>query len=371
MFKKIIALFLILAVFVPFSSAAAADEPSENRNIEEILDEYYRKSFEDRAQNDIRSASPNSRSGGKTLEEETVDALTAAGYEAYNVTAENYETLQTQLKTDFCDIGLNPNESYFIIVGEQPVAPENYPNSRIYEPPSEEDFGDGNGGSAFEYTHEGTTFLMRYLTIIPTFENGIEERIYTVQPDMFFENTLQEIVNTSLISVAETAAEYIFSEALPIGLIFSILEDWYTDENLCEIEPGTTTILADSAWTCHLIQIWTESTNTWDTAQCSEYVRSNAYLTHLVVDPVTGRTNRIMSDSYSNVHYSPKCLNLSQRILEAIDHYDRVHSSIALDYVYKVDFFFRSADGEIMYTSNGEPLFTIERDYSFPIHSLE
>ena len=39
MFKKIIALTLIFAMLVPFT-AAAADEPSESRSMEEILDEY-------------------------------------------------------------------------------------------------------------------------------------------------------------------------------------------------------------------------------------------------------------------------------------------------------------------------------------------
>lgn len=31
------------------------------------------------------------------LEQETVDTLTAAGYEAYNVTGENYTALETEL----------------------------------------------------------------------------------------------------------------------------------------------------------------------------------------------------------------------------------------------------------------------------------
>ena len=40
MFKKIIALTLIFAMLVPFTAAAAADEPSESRSMEEILNEY-------------------------------------------------------------------------------------------------------------------------------------------------------------------------------------------------------------------------------------------------------------------------------------------------------------------------------------------
>lgn len=46
MFKKIIALTLIFAMLVPFSSAAAADATSAPPTVEEILSEYHRKAFE-------------------------------------------------------------------------------------------------------------------------------------------------------------------------------------------------------------------------------------------------------------------------------------------------------------------------------------
>ena len=76
MFRKMIALLLIFAMLVPFSSAAAADEPSESRSMEEILDEYHRKAFEAHTQRNAETTSTWSRRGGRTLEEETVDALT-------------------------------------------------------------------------------------------------------------------------------------------------------------------------------------------------------------------------------------------------------------------------------------------------------
>lgn len=46
MFKKAITFLLIFAMLVPFTAAAAADEPSATPTVEEILSEYHRKAFE-------------------------------------------------------------------------------------------------------------------------------------------------------------------------------------------------------------------------------------------------------------------------------------------------------------------------------------
>lgn len=55
--EKIIPLTLIFAMLVPFTAAAAADEPSESRGMEEILDEYHRKAFEAHTQRNAETTS--------------------------------------------------------------------------------------------------------------------------------------------------------------------------------------------------------------------------------------------------------------------------------------------------------------------------
>ncbi len=89
MTKKIISLMLIFAMLVPISSAVAADNPTAQPTVEEILNGYHEKAFAARvAEENGGVSTDSSRSGsGKTLEQETVDELTAAGYETYNVTA--------------------------------------------------------------------------------------------------------------------------------------------------------------------------------------------------------------------------------------------------------------------------------------------
>ena len=57
MLKKIISLLVIFAMLVPFSSAVAADEPTSQPTIEEILNEYHQKAFEAKTANDNGDAS--------------------------------------------------------------------------------------------------------------------------------------------------------------------------------------------------------------------------------------------------------------------------------------------------------------------------
>ena len=76
MLKKIIAALVIFCMLIPLSSVVAADTPSAKPTVEEILDEYHRKSLE------TQDASAYSRSASDpepSLEQQTVDQLTNAG----------------------------------------------------------------------------------------------------------------------------------------------------------------------------------------------------------------------------------------------------------------------------------------------------
>lgn len=124
-YEKIIA--LMLSVLIPVGMSipvfAAQNEEGPVKTVAEILNDYHAESFEKQItqkSETVRAYARSSGSAEKTLEEETVEELTAAGYEAYNVTSSNYEELEASLKTDFEDLGLDPNESYIIVIsGEE------------------------------------------------------------------------------------------------------------------------------------------------------------------------------------------------------------------------------------------------------------
>lgn len=374
--RKVIALFLIFAMLATFSPAVAADEMSAKPTVEEILSEYHLTSFATEtggATNSNATWSQRNRNS-TTPEQETVAALTNAGYDAYHMTPDNYAILEAELSTDFSNIGIDPNEEYIIAISGADQSTFGFPSSytTFGSNPEQEQAPDGGGGSFFEYVYNGTTFYMRYLTITPTVANGMtDSKVYAVQQNAFNGNTVKEIAETFLVTLAEDVAEEAVGGTVPIGLVLSILDDIYSDENFLELDAGAITIISDSVWTCKLLQIWTASSNSWDTAQCSEFVVSSAKTSYLVDDPVTQQPKRQYSDTYKNTRYSSKYYNESQKILDAIDHYDRVNSSISLDCIYTIDFYYSTEDNEVQWNNTSKPLFTHERSFSIPAHSFE
>lgn len=139
--KKVIALILVCCMVLPMFSASAVEESAARPTIEEILNGYHEKAFAAQTAEENGGASTYSRSGSgssQTLEQETVAELTAAGYEAYHVTGDNYEALEETLHTDFAEMGLDPNSSYVVIISgeESDNNPNSNPNSRVIDPPT-------------------------------------------------------------------------------------------------------------------------------------------------------------------------------------------------------------------------------------------
>ena len=92
--NKLLALILVCCMLlstIPGAVTAASQSPTQS-NLDEILDNYHQKAIEARYH---QTASSNTRSieNEKSLEEETVDLLIDAGYEAYHVTPDNYDNL--------------------------------------------------------------------------------------------------------------------------------------------------------------------------------------------------------------------------------------------------------------------------------------
>ena len=354
MFKKIIALTLIFAILVPFTAAAAADEPSESRSMEEILDEYHRRAFEAQAQGSTRSVSANSRSGGKTLEEETVDALTEAGYEAYNVTAGNYDTLETQLQTDFAAMGLDPEGSYIIVIHGEPEGSETNGNSRMIDPPTEEDF-DGPGGYAhFEYLYNGNIYWMRYVTVIAT---GWDTRTVTQTVTPTNPDVVSYFLNNLFSSFVAATVDKLFDE-LPLGSTALLLLSAPDDYIFADIPPGMPTIRATTNWNSSFIQVLDEEYQRWTTAHSSEYTITEVVCIRTLATgegvPVTQKSQPKLIYNYSRFYFDEE--ERKQMAMEAYDDY-----TVYCDTVQHVYLYLGTADGEILFETEGEPLLVHHR----------
>lgn len=293
--KKAIALLLICCMMMGMTVSATA-EAAPAPTIEEILNEYHQKSFENAQEN---TSSANARSGGgKTLEEETVDALNNAGYEAYNVTAENYDALEESLQTDFAEMGLDPNGSYIIAISGEDNAPSN-PNSRLMDPPSYDLVDPGTGGySSFTYTYNGTTYTMRYVTVTPTLTENIHLRMLSEVNlmDDLSESQREDILNQTL-SIVSLVPQFSVQATL-----LSLLINSFPNANATT--PQSLIYQAGSVWTTTYTQVYDAHFKEWELSACVEYVTQQDFVFYTYFNPATKLYESTSSSGFVSTIYS-------------------------------------------------------------------
>lgn len=310
--KRFIALFVIFAMLVPLTPAVAADDTVPRPTVEEILSEYHQKAFEAEAVGETATASTYSRSGssGKTLEQETVDTLNAAGYEAYNVTAENFEALEAQLQTDFADMGLDPDGSYIVVIsGENSENLNTAPgiSPRVFIPQEPDNTGEI---IPFDYTYNNITYRMRYLTVTaadnPDFTQGTTVDLL----ETYSENLLNNLLNTAATLYVDA-----ITEPVNLGTLMSLfglnINSSYTTRNSALALQGLT------VWTRNYIQIWEEYDEAWIYASCSEYAFSTSKYSGLVRNASTNSPTSI-DETIEKIIYSENYHNTDQQKIDAV-----------------------------------------------------
>ena len=312
--KKIIALTLIFAMLVPFVPATAAEETAARPTVEEILSQYHQAAFEAEMNGEESAAySPRAGSNEPTLEQQTVDTLNEAGYEAYNVTADNYDTLEEQLQTDFADMGLDPEGSYIIVIHGEEEQPRNG-NARLGDlilPPHEWEPGAGAGGD-FEYTYNGITYKMRYVTV--TSQNDSN---YHLTSDYDLLANYSEAFLDNLLDLGIEAYLNAVFKRVQLGTILSILNV----PDLTRIYRTSESVLhyyAATDWNRSYIQVWNSFYEDWCNASCVEYVDMQAKISGYLYNSATGATIDVENRLVSCREYSANYNNSTQRKIDAV-----------------------------------------------------
>lgn len=364
--KKIIALTLIFAMLVPFAPAAAAEETAARPTVEEILSQYHQAAFEAEMNGEESAAySPRAGSNEPTLEQQTVDTLNEAGYEAYNVTADNYDTLEEQLQTDFADMGLDPNGSYFVVIhgGEEQSQNGNARLGDPLRPPHQ--WEDDNGGmpGSFSYVYNGNRYYLRYVTVTPDAnESGMQVKSsYFFHEQSFIQAVGRNIFNTAITTTIDSA----IPGGIPLGTIASILFDVPNDYLYAELNLEDIELRAHTVWTYNFIQVWNEYDQTWDTSQCSEYATSGVWRVDSIYDPATGYPIPTQSNPQYATYYSSIYFDEEQRCLAAMNAYD--HYTLSVNCVYYVKFYYSNETGTTIFNASDEPLFTHYRSTSITL----
>lgn len=349
MIKKVISIVMICVMLVTISPAVAADNASVQPTVEEILNEYRLRAFEAEIGGNADAASNYSNRSGSTsqnLEQEAVDALTDAGYEAYHVTADNYDTLEADLCTDFADMGLDPDGSYIVVISGEDSEDSPSSNSRIIDPEiGIENPGPGSGAPSFSYTYNGTTFKLRYLTV--TSLTGY----YLVRSAEF------DIVEDMNPSHWNKVLTYSLSYAMgTVGSLIELALDLSTNENYTINTYSTLEIDTQSVWTLEYIQIWDAANAKWKDGQCSSYAVSTSYCSGLIYDSATHSTVVCSGVPRTFRTYSPHYFNSTQRKNDACKYYLR--GELYYDNTGDIHFYLINPEGDVNIFGEGTPLFT-------------
>ena len=311
--------------------------------MEEILSNYHKKAFQAENADKLGTASAQSRgsaSSEKSLEQETVEELTAAGYEAYHVTASNYDALEDTLKTDFSSMGLDPNGSYIVVITGDNSNNNNargYGDNLISPTP-----GPTEGGAYFTYTYQGVEYRMRYLTITAEDHPAYAKADHY---DCLHSKSLDQIENC-LNAVISVAADYI-SSPLHLGTIASIcglsLVDFGTVSN------STLSMYGGASWTRIYTQVWSEYDESWFFGSSVEYVQTYTFMTGMYYDSTTNRMESVPGDESRTTIYSEHYYDMTWRKEQAAKSY---FHAITYDIV-----------GSVKFKYNGRNVITLSENF--------
>lgn len=360
-------MILVFEMLASLFPAVAADSMSATPTVEEILSEYHRKAFEAQIQGDTVAASTWSRRSGnaKTLEQETVDTLTEAGYEAYNVTADNYETLGEELHTDFADMGLVPEGSYIIVIdGENPTESTSSGGASTYNiSPNPEIIGPPDGGSPYDYVYNGITYSVRFVSVVSTSEvtNLVKNSIFTKEDSFWLDKLAMGTLDTALITAIDNGVSQAVAFPAPVATFASLLFASADDTVYIELEPGMLPIHATTTWTLNAVQVWSDIYGEWKTTQYSASATSKARYAGYLEDPTTSDSTWYSGPEFSNTRYSTKYNNISDRKLDAVLAF-RANTKV-YDRTGDIGFYLGDPDGETIYFVDEGALFTHKENW--------
>lgn len=348
--KKVIALTLACVMLITSSPAVAADNTSAKPTVEEILDSYHERAIAAQSQPDAAASTYSRRSAEKTLEQETVDELNAAGYEAYNVNGDNYENMQDVLNTDLTSLGIAEDGSYIVVISGEDEETGNGASPRVIDLPhiGGEDPGLGTG---FTFTYNGVAYNMRYVTITSNDDESLYESTFYVWSEIA---TVEDYISDFLPALLCISADYI-GKKVPLGTIATIISPFFTDTNIQYLDPDDLIIHAATGWSQKFIQIWDSDASCWRSANSSAYAYSSAYFAGHTRDSVTGMPVSFVGDEYTMNTYSPNYNNSEQQKEDAVEAY--LLGSVNYDTTGNISFYAVGTDKSIVFTGDGSPLF--------------
>lgn len=274
--KKLISLILVLVMVMSLNPVAYSAKPTANKSVEEILNAYHSKISS--ISNDVTNRSTYSLNAVRDknqIKQETMEELAIAGYEAYDVNPETYESVSDALQTDLSALGIDSEGSYIVVVSGEPTDNSGVAPAAVTPPPSSD--GDPN---AFSYTYGGEVYRLRYTMVTAAEGYGYSVAEYIDLHDN------GEADYSTLDSILNSAVSIVVDKLLPsteLGTLISLLGIRFTPFE------GTTTssliYFANTHWTKIYTQVWHDELERWENGSCVEYANLQSFVDGSFFDP--------------------------------------------------------------------------------------
>lgn len=297
--KRIIGLVLVFVMVMTLNPVAYSAEITENKSVEVILNNYHARIADvDNGQTDTSAYSLTAIRERNQIKQETFEELASAGYQAYDVNPDTYDSVENALHTDLSELGIDSAGSYIVVVSGDPENNSAVAPAAIVPAP---DYG--GGGGEFEFTYGGFTYRMREITV--TSNDGIN---YTDADsadltDYYTDDTIESLLNTTIYTILDSLLD-----PIPLGTILSAIGIDFFLINTRDY-PLTCTLHANATWTRVFTQVWNEPYQEWDNGSSVEYAilnskYSGSYYSEIAygyVDiPETRTTRLVRSVNYDN-----------------------------------------------------------------------
>ena len=282
-----------------------------------------------------------------------MDTLTEAGYEAYNVTADNYDTLEAELQTDFAGMGLNPEGSYIIVVhGDEPTAANS--NARTGGDDIIIDPGDPGSGSGIQHTYEGITYTMRSVAIASNTDSDLH---FSKSYVLLDEKDTSEYISEFLSFLSSWGIDAL-CYSLPVSGSYELWSNWSNTEEYSVLDQTAPSLITATSWNLRYTQVWDDQLNRWITTQCSSYAETNARVTGYVYNSNKGETG-----GYDVIDSGNKSATLYSYYYNRYDRYDLAAKGYVEGVIYRdytdVGFYFFN-NNDVSFNADGSPSFVHE-----------
>ncbi len=261
------------------------------------------------------------------VQEETVYILNEAGIPSYHVTADNYDIVQNELRTDFSVMGMTRENSYILsLTGETAQKPQGDAqiNRTEYQP--------------FTYVFWDTPQTLRYVRLTAA-DDPLYGKTSTVN---LYNTTSYSIIQNTLNAAVASYLDYI-SAPWNLGTIASICG--LTPSAINTSQTASLYFNAGTNWTRFYTQVYSTYDNMWISGSCTEYVTRFSYMSGLYYSAASNSYVPVNEERSTRTTQATHCYDYEWRKYQACLGY--VYSTINYD-----------TTGKARYEKNGSVIVT-------------